>query len=595
MKSVFIMWSIKPLVLFCFLARGHKIIEEQFEDNDVIRCGVNLVQTALPGKDLTLIAKSNEDLPEEIFKLKKNKFINKKIVGWREQTFIYNEAYIVLVEDYDDVLTRSIFLTNDTYWNPAAPIIVMNKNAQVNNVSKVFEIFSNLYAFNLLFIGKIDVINSIPYIFTHDLDSSVSCANISYSIKQFKCNEINDDIFNVITYRREKVHCDTKIVLNGIFPLTFLKTKTEGNEFERKGYENVFFKLSEEFLKIEFKRNYENERVGNVFENFSATGLLKQIKDGKIEGITGGMLLLEQRAKIFDYVYTRFADFYVVVIPKSSKIEKWKAIFLTFNTAVWGLMISLFITFAFFCITLNIFNTKDHIKTFLILFGYYFGFISTYKNRAFSHRLLIFIWCLGAWLFICYFQSVLSSVFTSPGYYHQIETLDEVIDLRFDLYINEVYRNFIGDSLEINFTESFRSLIYCDSMLHCLKDVSVGGKRATITSFLYFRYHEALFLDEFGEPTLYYLLKPFNQMWLTTYLRKGHPNLNNLRLLEMRIIEGGFLAKSFKEVKSITVDTIKGSFTAIKQSDLAGIYYILMSGWSLTFVIFLLEVCKYKY
>lgn len=570
------------------------IFAKKYSEIDI--CAMRLAKI-LSSVDVTLIKmKEDEQFSELFYKLSENRIFNRKFSEtFAASNYVRESAYVIAAVDFKELIDAMDRANRDACWNPKAPHIILLDVINTDEVlQNVFQYLARLYVFKIILV----ISTKDPYIVMYDFDKVLYCNTINNKLLHFRCdNIINNTHFNhkaqkVINNKEAIVNCNSTFILHSIFPFAFLKTAPILNEFSHRGYEDIFFKFAVEYLNIPHNENVNYDKVGFVFENHSSSGLLNKMQNGMLDGITGGMLLVDVRLRVLDYVYPRFPDTYIMVIPKAAVIEKWKAIFLTFNVIVWCGIFFVFTLFSVLSMAVNIFNVKnDRVRTVLSLYGYLFGNICDNVDTTFMKRLMILIWVVNSWLLSIIFQSKLSSIFTSPGYYHQINSIEEISKNNFDFIVNELTFTFIKDSLGKNFTDIFSSVSYCRTVLQCLKNVSLGGKKATVTSYSYLKYNEEQFRNEVGEPLLHYLPKPFNQMWLSTYVRRGFPKTTKLRSLEMSIIENGLLEKSINDVKARTMKSSNyNDFKEINLHDLGGIYYILMCGWLLSFIVFITEI-----
>ncbi|KAG7310787.1 hypothetical protein JYU34_003608 [Plutella xylostella] len=91
----------------------------------------------------------------------------------------------------------------------------------------------------------------------------------------------------------------------------------------------------------DFHMNYtlleDIESFSTVNEDNQATGLLSSLQDNTYDIVLNGMVLIDSRARAFNYLYghTAFYDDVRVFVPVAPFIQKWKKVVLEFESTVW--------------------------------------------------------------------------------------------------------------------------------------------------------------------------------------------------------------------------------------------------------------------
>lgn len=516
--------------------------------------------------------------------------------------FIQSDIYIIATNTYDGLKNKLQNLTFDIYFNPSALTIVVLESSVLNDISVVFK---QLYSFNIFNVSVITQFlkSDVPSIVLPDHTKCKFCDITKEMLIFINCNEINNK-FNVevlnskIKYVSNAISLhsyNTTIMLEKHAPFAFFKIKDSIDTEE--GYEGIFLNKIKNRYNVKYVENIHNEIIGSNIHNVSSV-ILRRVFYGEYDGVVGGLILSAERKQALDFVYPHLFDYFVVIIPRSPIIERWKSTLYSFSITVWILISIVTLLFSIFALILNIFiKQRDKCGVFVSVLGYFFG--NSHQIRSNSNtRIALISWSIFTWLLCSYFQSKLSSVFTRPAHQSQIGSLDDISEQRYTLYINRASYWFIENTFGKKPSEVFTDIKICNNMLECLHHVSMGGKRVTISSNLHFLYYESSFRDEYGEQKLYKLPKPYFSFWFSIYMRRGHPLVKSMRSLEMSIIESGLLGKSILDLHfniSVKKHFYKNNkINSISYKDMEGIYYILLIGWLLSTIIFILELVNHK-
>ncbi|GBP14692.1 hypothetical protein EVAR_9599_1 [Eumeta japonica] len=140
-------------------------------------------------------------------------------------------------------------------------------------------------------------------------------------------------------------------------------------------------------------------------------------------------------------------------------------------------------------------------------------------------------------------ETTLSSVFTQPIDAHQINSVDEIVEQNFQMYVDEQNHPLLNVTRAWKIYSVFQNTIVTDSPTKSLQMLASGGKKVAIISRVIYENNEMFFRDHHGRPKLHLVKDAFAHVWSTTYLKRGHRHLEMLRKLELQTKEAGILSK----------------------------------------------------
>ncbi|GBP74454.1 hypothetical protein EVAR_44518_1 [Eumeta japonica] len=318
---------------------------------------------------------------------------------------VYNKAYVIYSTKYEELIAGMTNLTKDIYWNPRASIVIAIKEISENAIKEAFQHLHFLNAFHSSIVTQRNDDETYVY---QSKDSNNELTKVHCKDKK-SINELK-----LVKYLKDPFENMTLIV-NDVAPYTFIQNNSENKLI---GYDEIFMNIATEFSNITIVPtfNIKNRSGGLVFDNFTVVGSLRRVQMGEVDGILGAMILTENRLKMFDFIHTHFSDNLVFVVPKSKKLGKWQAMFLTFKTT-------------------------------------------------------------------------LSSVFTQPLDAHQVDSVDEIVEQNFQMYINKQTYPLLNITRAFQIYGIFQNTILTDSPRKSLQIVAEGGKKVALISRSWLRLH----------------------------------------------------------------------------------------------------------
>lgn len=567
----------------------------ELDDNAENKCAETIIQE-LECRSLTLV-NFNDDtkLAKNLHKAMKYKIILRYYLN--TEMDIPNEAYTVLCKNREDCDEGLQNLVKDRYWNPTTTFCFIIKIMTGQDIERLFK---KLHSFNVF---KAVILNSGD-LYLYNFEIGNHCVFTPQAISKYECKWLyrsQNSKLNIIRHlfkdfkKRPYADCSIRIRLNVVIPYIF---PTSANNVISDGFEEEFVNsIIKNFANSTLEYD-ESNVVGFVSKNYTTTYALRDIQNDVIDGILGATILSHNRVCAFDFTTSHIFDDIVVTVPKAVNVKKWIVMFTLFKPKLWALI---FLTF--FLIQLVEFvpkicgymNSHGSIPSKLNQIR---DLLSNYNEK--SPRFLIILWVLLSWYVAVFYQSGLASVFTKPVFYHQINTVEEILKKDYELVLNEKLNIFAKSTKDMDlssFVEGSRKQS-CNNNIECMNMVATGGKKYAFMSRLVYKFFEPLFHDEHGDSKLYMIQNPYYHLQMTTYLKKGNPNTERLRFLERNIVETGLKERSMTKVihenklKYFKLQSVNTNSLCTK--DIAGLYYLLFSGCVLSMITFLCELVVYR-
>ncbi|XP_063382859.1 uncharacterized protein LOC134669285 [Cydia fagiglandana] len=484
--------AIKPAMLA-------QLIEDEEHNNN--QCSLKIIKNTAALKYITIVNVKNNKFLDYIYSLNIKTQVRTFLATRLKQ---HNEAYVVHCDNLEECENGFDDLIKDIYWNPSATFFVTVKHFSCCK-EDFFRKLHYLYVFKTVLVLH-------DYIFFYDFQLGEHCNFTVNAIKEYKCDSIsseNSPIWADVKASLEERHktpysgCNISVIVSILVPLVFTPLDTHDEPF---GYEEEFIRILKRinFTNISISYNSNLTRNGLVCENHTASGFLALLQRGAIDYLLGGTILSHYRLQVFDFTYPHFFDDFVLIVPKARQIDKWEVMYKVFNPLVWGL-----ISLAFACVTLVAYfiqfscnrDLYHLVLTTLDMFSYL-------TNNPPKKKITCFVlsWALFAWLILSFYQSDLTSIFTRPMYFNQVNSLPEILSDNYKLYLSRAKYNYMKGSAELDMGGLVQKSTICKNDLDALKAVAYERKRFTVVSTLNYLYSKAEFYNDKSEAMLHKVL-----------------------------------------------------------------------------------------
>ncbi|XP_073952270.1 uncharacterized protein [Choristoneura fumiferana] len=564
--------------------------EEYNQEN--VKCAETIIKQ-IECKSLTLVNFDDDlQLAKNLHNLMKYQVIQRHSFGPKMN--MPNEAYAIMCKNTEDCDGGLGNLTKDRYWNPNSTFLIIMKKTP--NYEKLFKKLHRSYAFKT-------VILSMGHLYLYNFNIASHCEFTPRAILKYPCKRLYDSNSAIHIIRQSLKEwnkipysgCRLRLRINVIKPYIFPPVS----------YSDAPVGFEEEYVKVILKKipnatyEYDTEKniIGYVSRNFTTTNTLKDIHDNLIQGVLGATILSNNRLSVFDFTSPHIHHDLVLTVPKAVKVEKWKVMTTLIKPVIWALILVTSTS-----ILLLAFALKKYDSKYLQILNVTSFDVSKYLMSIASKRtasFLILLWILFTSYMEVFYQSFLASIFTKPVLYKQVNSLDELLQKKYKFFLYKHLKTYEHDTHELDMSGLVNAdTEICENHLECLSLVAKGGKKYALLTRLTVEYYEPKYRRKNGEAKLFVIQEPYQHLLMTTYLKKGNPNLKRTQFLERQLIASGLPLRTMKMLihkNKLKYSKFQSEPTEILTcGDIAGLYFLLLTGYILAIVFFLCEVLTYR-
>ncbi|XP_063539389.1 uncharacterized protein LOC134748527 [Cydia strobilella] len=580
------------LVQFCFSAVQ---IHEANEDTEINKCITTIIQQneiLNTTADVTLI-NVNQSLSKELYSLLEHpvRFISRSFY-WPNDT-LFNYIYVIQCKDYFMFAQGLDLVRRDPFWNPRAKFLIVVEYIEdfLQEISD-FLVYNHIYDVALVAYDE----NQSVVVYTFGLEHD-ECDRPVFKILQVlsRCSEIhNVDKIYAGARKISLPGCHVKFVSHNYWPFVSFNGEQTIEQYVLEliyQYENISVELI----------NFGNvESFGSRLDNFTYTGMLHEIETYKVEGAMGGYVLTLNRMLNLDFINPFLVDQQKVVIARANLLSKWYGVLKQLGVlTVW----SIFATFGLACATvifMKMFQkrVRDTSRDFLIVWGYFLGNISQ-KQKSKSgipYRLVLLSILIYVFVLTCAIQASLLSATTQPIRDDQPNLMEEVFS-NYQLIVSPTQYGYLMSSTGLNVTNA---LTTCKLTLECMMTVMNNPDKRlfTVASDIYHRSYVWRFSDENGELKIHKIKESFVTLLQTMYIRRGSSLAKPFNRLLLRAMSGGLIDK-FVDLLHFSA-RLKYKFHRKKNGPqtlkgLRVVFMVLISGYSISFISFILEYLQHRF
>ncbi|KPI96840.1 hypothetical protein RR46_04965 [Papilio xuthus] len=383
----------------------------------------------------------------------------------------YNEAYIIMVGNFDIFKDEFENLTKEKYWNPNVYFLIVFKEIDAKLLNNLFHILLHHHIFDVVVINSMD-----NKLFTYNPFDDYNCGKSFTSIIKLENCAMNLTNLYFYKFTTGLKKCNFNAVVSDWPPYVIIPEKNLG-PVKLLGSEqyimNILSKLEGFNINYTYKDNAEEFSV--IDNDMEATGSLSLIQNKNTDIIFGGMLLTYERAAAFSYFcgHHAFVDQLDIVVKKTGPLPIWKNLYLEFTYVVW---ILLALTFFIFFTVLITFCIKEKCRTVLIMWSILLQ-QSCRLYYKFKVKCFIFQWVLFSCLLNIYYQSNLMGLTTHVSHNYQISNDKDLQDFKLQSCVSLV----IKEVVRITTGKEYESGKYCDKVLNSLDTVSEDDTKYTVS------------------------------------------------------------------------------------------------------------------
>ena len=570
-----------------------------------------------------------------------------------EQNVYKNCIIVVYVEKESEVIEelggKLYLLSSKASWNPRARFVVSVTitNDVYNCQAKAKIVLKELWSYKI--INAIVILKS-PQKQTNGNDagtfSNIRGQNLEIHTwfphhDQRRCSAFNDvipfDIWLMEGNGRFKNNRDLfpdKITHNlhkcpitaGTFPVDFVVgpyTYLDMNDSTTSespyvtydsGIEIRFIKLVAERLNVTLKflpPPPNNEKWGNITKDGRITGVLEKVVLGKADIGFGAWPLHPKLIMVMDATKTYYRDDWLWWVPCAKKVPRWKSIIMVFLPETW---ITLFISITsavvvicglVICQPMERAVYQNYTNCASSVWATFLGVATPYMPRRTPTRMFLISWIWYCLAINIIFQTFLTSFLIEPGYQHQMNSIEEIMNSKIKYGYNEWLDVAVRDSDDVLTKIILQDRMACNegNKPPCLDWVAYHDNFSVLCSKTLLDYLLAReYVDRNGKPLICQAGGVFFPLNYVTYMEKWNPLLNLFNDMITRILESGIHRHWFEtslhmqHVYSGVTErkTTTGEYSDISLEHAQGIFAVLVPGLLLSVVIFFMELSYHK-
>lgn len=505
--------------------------------------------------------------------------------------------YVQQVEDID-VILRTCFCDNWVYFSEI--FIIIPKIYSIYMFTDIIE----YYDLHTVTIITNFIENSNEKYDTHDFVRNRCDAKQKFLNLTFECNASTKKITaQKLSLRRPD--CPIRIGARLIEPFAFIMSL---NSSRRHGYDNAYFGIEIMIIKYALALNYsdiieysENHELDVHIDPDKPTGLMKELYDGEIDLITGGLRVINHSVHTtnsYPYLYINF-----VAVVKRKDNKNILKLFEIFDKEVW---FTYFIVGIILLCIIQIIRKKTFIYystqslDYIIMFLFSILLGHSVHIKASALELISIFWIWFTFFLRVAFEVLLIYLLLNKDSRSQIDTLDELCDGNYKIFLSDVHY----DSLNQHGLKLRNCKIPKVNMIlssNPLRDL-YESKDANVAVFMFINEYNARlfeFIQDAHEEPFHIVKEVIFMVPLTLYFERGNPLLNRFNEKCFILWDIGFInhvvttADFFGELNvkmKIKADPNKNHPRLLRMHHVQSIFYLHIMGIIISIIIFVIEL-----
>lgn len=567
---------IKILILCLLISVATAIFFNDAADETLSNCVVDIVREGSANTsllDLTVINVMDDLIMSSLHTIGNLRFISRNFSF--DYYRIYNSAYIIESENLQVLHLGLSQVVNNRQWNPKARYIIILHNLEDPDVLNLTKFF---FDHNMDDVFSIVHKNNNFTIYNFNTTSNTFCRRSYKWVFVSYCSKPMTIKLKLPVLRKQESirNCQFRFITYNMWPfINFDSTNREGieqrilKEFEK--YEKV---------KIELYTVTDKTDANGVVMPVSIESMLKSVHDNEFEGAVGGFVTTTN-TEFLSYTYPFITDHAIFLLAHAENLHPWA--FVIINT---GLSFTVFLVFIIFCVVTNLLNVfptqgRDVSRDILLVLGYILNKIGVKNIHPNLPQKLLFFNLLWFALVLPYvIHGQIYSSITKPNRGYEPKEVNELKDYTFILYSK--------------FAFATPWVKQCDSILNCLLEVMNDKTKSLYTrvSKAFVLAHSSKIIDDQCKKKVYKLGEVTIE-FRTMFLRRGSFLLDPLNKFMLRMVSSGIINKYSNEI--LHLENLKCQYRhsptmAININSMYVLYIILLVGYMISFIIFILEL-----
>lgn len=365
-------------------------------------------------------------------------------------------------------------------------------------------------------------------------------------------------------------------------------------------------------MSVVFRQPPSDGKWGILLDNGSWTGVLRELIEGVSDMAFGAVYYrCHISGDVIECTTPYILDETVWYVPCAQPNPRWTSLSRVFKLSLWlGFILGYIIISVLIWIIVKISNVVATVgnksltytklaKCFLNLWAVILGVSATEdipKNTVV--RIVFLLWVAYSLAVNTVYQTFLTSYMVDPGLQHQISSVDELLDSRLDYGMVDTLESLLPDLK----AKRYERRQICDDIEVCARRAAMKGDYAILHSKICTDYIAAVrYVDSNGDPLFCQLDEVFSRQYITTSVQKGSPMLARYNDVIQRVVEGGILDQWWRELRfQATLSAARnftvpvGDYVPLSMEHLQSAFYILILGYIIPTVTFLVEILSHK-
>uniref|UniRef100_A0A2H1VMK5 SFRICE003510.2 n=1 Tax=Spodoptera frugiperda TaxID=7108 RepID=A0A2H1VMK5_SPOFR len=498
-----------------------------------------------------------------------------------------HQGYLICAKNFTHFVEHFSNIIKEATWNPNARFLFIVRELTYAKLKTIFDITLKLHVNDVVVVNSTDDAD----LYTYNPFDNYNCGKryddiISYG----KCSEADSINLYPNKFVTGLRNCTFRVWTTQWPPYTMVPEANSTDPFLLKhGVEPYLLSLMGEMLGFDLDiigHKDITDDFPTVSKDMEAIGSLKRIQDNEVDIVVGGMLLVPSRAAAFFYVYGHqvYTDEIRFVVRRATEEPAWKNVYLEFSTTVWVLLLLTLVLYSVILIILLRAADKGYIVLILLDILVLHG--RNIRSR-WMVKMVLLSWVLFAYLVNVFYQSNLVSLTTNPVLQYQISNEEDIFKYNLKPCLSLIMGRYYIESVQSDREYDMDS--GCYGLMESVETVSKSDNLFALLLYAIYQYYEDDYFDEYGDPRVVTVSKPYSKVIYTFYLYKGFPLIHDLCQKCLQLRENGLVDKAMRDLNFLK--KIKHTFRQSQfQPRFAVPWIVYVFGCTISIVTFTIEL-----